>query len=388
MIPFSDRMEKVTGSAIREIFSLLARPGMISFAGGNPNPETFPSKDVAEITAGLMESAGDRVLQYGATPGTASLRESVCEMVGRKGISASPDDVLILTGSTQGMDLVTKTFLNDGDVILTEGPTFLGALQTFRTYRVEPIGVAVDDDGMVMEDLEEKLIATKAKVIYTIPTFQNPTGRTLPLERRKRMLELAKKYGALIMEDDPYSDLRYSGAPVPTIRSLDDLGDTVIYLGSFSKVISPGLRVGFAIADGKIVRKLIIAKQGTDLHTSNLSQAIVDKYIRLGKLYPHIEECRSFYVRQRDAMLDAIKKYLPKNLRYTQPDGGIFIWASMAEGEQAIELFKKSVEACVAFVPGEYFYPDLSGKNTFRLNFSMCSPETIDEGIKRLGQLM
>ena len=387
MIPFSDRMDKVTGSAIREIFSLLARPGMISFAGGNPNPETFPSKDVATITAELMESAGGNVLQYGGTPGLRALCESVCELVGRKGISAKADDVVVLTGSSQGIDLVAKIFLNEGDVILTEAPTFLGALQTFRTYLAEPVGVAVDELGMVMEDLEEKLKATRAKVIYTIPTFQNPTGRTLPLERRKKMLELAKKYGAIILEDDPYGDLRYSGSPVPPIRTLDDSGETVIYLGSFSKIISPGLRVGFAIGDSRILRKLTIAKQGADVHTSNLSQAIVDQYIRSGKLWPHIAECCAFYARQRDAMVNAIRNYLPERVRYTVPDGGIFIWASLNEGEKALALFQKAVEAGVAFVPGEHFFPDLSGKNTFRLNFSMCSPDGIEEGMQRLGRL-
>ncbi|MGI6151312.1 MAG: PLP-dependent aminotransferase family protein [Christensenellales bacterium] len=387
MIPFSVRMDKVTGSAIREIFALLARPGMISFAGGNPNPETFPSEDVAAITAELMATAGSRVLQYGGTAGMSSLCESVCALVGRKGISAKPEDVVILTGSSQGIDLIAKIFLNEGDAILTEAPTFLGALQTFRTYGAEPVGVAVDEEGMVMEDLEEKLKATRAKVIYTIPTFQNPTGRTMPLQRRQKMLELAKQYGAIILEDDPYGDLRYSGTPVPPIRSLDESGETVVYLGSFSKIISPGLRVGFAIGDSRILRKLIIAKQGADVHTSNLSQAIVDQIIRSGKLWPHIEACCAFYARQRDAMVNAIQTHLPKRVRYTVPDGGIFIWASLDEGENALELFQKSVEANVAFVPGEHFFPDLSGKNTFRLNFSMCSPDTIEEGMQRLGRL-
>lgn len=387
MIPFAARMDKVTGSAIREIFALLARPGMISFAGGNPNPETFPGEEVAGITAELMASSAKTVLQYGGTAGLPSLAESVCELAARKGIFATPSDVIILTGSSQGIDLMAKVFLNEGDAILTEAPTFLGALQTFRTYGAEPIGVLMDESGMVMEDLEEKLRSTRAKVIYTIPNFQNPTGRTLPPDRRKKMLELAQRYGAIILEDDPYGDLRYSGSPVAPIRTLDDSGETVVYLGSFSKIISPGLRVGFAIGDGKILQKLTVAKQGVDVHTSNLSQAIVDAFIRSGKLWPHIDECCAFYARQRDAMVSAIERYLGGRIRYTRPDGGIFIWASLDEGENALELFQKAVEANVAFVPGTHFFPDLSGRNTFRLNFSMCSPETIEEGIRRLAAL-
>ena len=214
MVSFSHRMEKVTGSAIREIFALLARPGMISFAGGNPNPKTFPCEDVAAITAELMETCGGAVLQYGGTAGLPALQESVCAYAERKGIRAAPEDVVILSGSSQGIDLVAKILLNEGDAVLTEAPTFLGALQTFRTYGAEPAGVAMDDDGMVMEDLEQKLQSTGAKLIYTIPSFQNPTGRTLPLARRKRMVELAKRYGALILEDDPYGDLRYAGQDV------------------------------------------------------------------------------------------------------------------------------------------------------------------------------
>lgn len=388
MLSFSDRMEKVTGSAIREIFALLARPGMISFAGGNPNPNTFPSREVAAITQELMEASGGSILQYGGTAGLPALCESVCELAGRKGIKASPENVIILAGSSQGIDLTAKIFLNEGDVILTEAPTFLGALQTFRTYRTEPIGVCMDQHGMVMEDLEEKLRFTRAKVIYTIPNFQNPTGRTLPLDRRKKMVELASRYSAVILEDDPYGDLRYSGTPEPPIYTLDESGDTVLYLGSFSKIISPGLRVGFAIGHPAILRKMTIAKQGVDVHTSNLSQAIVDAFIRSGRLWPHIEACCAFYKKQRDAMVGAIERYLRGKIRYTRPDGGIFIWAGLKEGEDAQDLFERAVEANVAFVPGTHFFPDLSGKNTFRLNFSMCSPEAIEEGVRRLGELV
>jgi len=387
MISFSSRMDAITGSAIREIFKYLATPGMISLAGGNPSPDTFPSADVAEITASLMSRAGGAVLQYGATDGYLPLRESVLEFVKGKGIEASLENVLILSGSSQGLELATKCLLNDGDVILTEGPTFLGALQTFRTYRAEPVVVKMDEFGMDMEDLEAKIRATHAKVIYTIPTFQNPTGRTMPAERRARMLELAEKYNVMILEDDPYGDLRYSGEPQPTIKSMDKNGH-VIYLGSFSKTFSPGLRVGYAVGDAGILRKMTIGKQGADCHTSNLSQAIIDEYMRAGKFLPHIQECCDYYAVKRDAMVEAIKKYFPASARYTIPEGGLFMWVALDEDKKAMDLFQKAIDQKVAFVPGVHFYPGLDVHNDLRLNFSMVSVDMIDEGVKRLGALI
>lgn len=383
---FAKRLDNVTGSAIRAIFALLGQPGMISFAGGNPSPESFPSEDVAKIAEKLIREKGSVVLQYGGTPGIAQLKETVLGMAKKRGIEASPNEVIITSGSTQGIGLAAKTLINPGDVILAESPTFIGALQTFLTYEADIKGVKMDDEGMDIVDLEEQIKMYKPKFVYTIPTFQNPTGRTMSLERRKRMIEVCEKYDVLILEDDPYCDLRYSGEGVPTIKSLDKTGH-VIYLLSFSKIISPGLRVGAAIADERIIAKYNVSKQGEDLHTSNLSQEIVNAYVNSGKLEGHIEEICAQYKEKRDAMLAKLEEF-PNSITYTRPDGGLFIWAELPEGIDAMPIFEKAVDNSVAFVPGTHFYADGSGKNTMRLNFSMASLEQIDKGMNTLKQVI
>lgn len=383
---FAKRLDNVSGSAIRAIFALLGQPGMISFAGGNPSPESFPSEDVAKIAEKLIREKGSVVLQYGGTPGIAQLKETVLGMAKKRGIEASPNEVIITSGSTQGIGLAAKTLINPGDVILAESPTFIGALQTFLTYEADIKGVKMDDEGMDIDDLEEQIKAHKPKFVYTIPTFQNPTGRTMSLERRKRMIEVCEKYDVLILEDDPYCDLRYSGEGVPPIKSLDKTG-RVIYLLSFSKIISPGLRVGAAIADERIIAKYNVSKQGEDLHTSNLSQEIVNAYVNSGKLEGHIEEICAQYKEKRDAMLAKLEEF-PKSITYTRPDGGLFIWADLPEGIDAMPIFEKAVDNSVAFVPGTHFYADGSGKNTLRLNFSMASMDQIDKGMDILKKVI
>lgn len=383
---FAKRLDNVTGSAIRAIFALLGQPGMISFAGGNPSPESFPSEDVAKIAEKLIREKGSVVLQYGGTPGIAQLKETVLGMAKKRGIEASPNEVIITSGSTQGIGLAAKTLINPGDVILAESPTFIGALQTFLTYEADIKGVKMDDEGMDIDDLEEQIKMYKPKFVYTIPTFQNPTGRTMSLKRRKRMIEVCEKYDVRILEDDPYCDLRYSGEGVPTIKSLDKTGH-VIYLLSFSKIISPGLRVGAAIADERIIAKYNVSKQGEDLHTSNLSQEIVNAYVNSGKLEGHIEEICAQYKEKRDAMLAKLEEF-PNSITYTRPDGGLFIWAELPEGIDAMPIFEKAVDNSVAFVPGTHFYADGSGKNTMRLNFSMASLEQIDKGMNTLKQVI
>jgi 2-aminoadipate transaminase len=375
---FAKRLDNVTGSAIREIFALLAQPGIISLAGGNPAPESFPSGDVAEIAASILRENGSHVLQYGGTPGIGRLKDTVIAMMKKRGITAAPGEVIITSGSTQGIGLAAKTLLDPGEVILCESPSFIGAIQTFLTYEADLWGVAMDERGMMIEDLEEKIKKHKPKFVYTIPTFQNPTGKTLTEDRRRAMLEVCEKHGVLILEDDPYCDLRYSGTPVPPIKSFDK-SNTVIYLMSFSKIISPGLRVGAAIADSRIIAKYNIAKQGEDLHTSNLSQEIVNAYTNSGKLEPHISEVCESYGKKRDAMLEKLESF-PKGITYTKPDGGLFIWVTLPEGMDAAAIFKQCVDAGVAFVPGTHFYPDGGHLNTIRLNFSMPSLEQIDKG--------
>lgn len=376
---FAKRLDRVTGSAIRAIFELLKNPGIISFAGGNPAPECFPSDDVADIAAELIRAHGDRILQYGGTPGIEALKETVISMAAQRGIQAAPNEVIITSGSTQGIGLAAKTLINPGDAILTESPTFIGALQTFLGYEANVAGVEMDEQGMITDALEEKIKQYRPKFVYTIPTFQNPTGRTISAQRRRRMIDICRKYGVLILEDDPYRDLRYSGEEAPTIKSMDE-DHTVIHLMSFSKIISPGLRVGAAIADPRIIGKFGIAKQGEDLHTANLSQEIVNAYMRSGKAEAHIAKICENYRAKRDAMLLKLEGF-PKGVSFTRPDGGLFIWAALPEGIDAEALFKQCVDRGVAFVPGTHFYPDGGHKNTMRLNFSMPSLEQIDRGM-------
>jgi 2-aminoadipate transaminase len=376
---FAKRLDNVTGSAIRAIFALIGQPGMISFAGGNPAPESFPSEDIAQISAELIRENGCHILQYGGTPGISRLKKTVLGMVEKRGIKAEPEEVIITSGSTQGIGLAAKVLCNPGDVILTESPTFLGALQTFYTYEATVKGVDMDDQGMIVDTLEEKILQYRPKFVYTIPTFQNPSGRTMPIERRKKLLDVCAKHGVLVLEDDPYCDLRYSGEPVAPIKSMDD-GGHVIYLLSFSKIISPGLRVGAAVADRRIIEKYNICKQGEDLHTANLSQEIVEAYMNSGKIEGHIEHVCDDYRIKRDAMLGKLAGF-PKGIKYTRPDGGLFIWVALPEGMNALDLFKQCVDAGVAFVPGTHFYPEGGHENTLRLNFSMASLEQINRGM-------
>jgi 2-aminoadipate transaminase len=303
-----------------------------------------------------------------------------------RGIEASRDEVIITSGSTQGIGLAAKTLINPGDAVLAEAPSFIGALQTFLTYEANLKGVGMDDDGMDIDDLEQKIKKYRPKFVYTIPTYQNPTGRTMPQSRRVKMLEVCEKYGVLILEDDPYCDLRYSGDAVPPIKHFDK-HNTVVYLMSFSKIVSPGLRVGAAIADRSIIAKYNIAKQGEDLHTSNLSQEMVNAYANSGKLGPHIEDIRSNYRQKRDAMLKKLEGF-PRGVTYTRPDGGLFIWAELPEGMDGEKLFKQCVDEGVAFVPGTHFFPEGGHANTMRLNFSMPSLDQIDRGMDILKRVI
>ncbi len=387
MYKFADRLKNITGSAIRQIFMLLEDPDIISFAGGNPSPESFPNKDIAKIATGILKEQGKTVLQYGGTIGMPSLMETVAKRLSNIGIEAKKEEVIIISGSSQGIDLMSKAFINPGDRVLVESPTFLGALQTFLIYQADLRSVDTDKKGLIPSDLEKKIKQHKPKFLYTIPTFQNPTGITMAEERRKEVLEICEKAGVLILEDDPYRDLRYSGKALPPIKSYDKTGN-VIYLFSFSKIISPGLRVGAAVADKSIIAKFNICKQGVDVHTSNLSQAIADEYCRSGKLPGHIKDINKMYKRQMDKMIELMDKLFPKGVKHTAPEGGLFIWAELPEGMDALDIFKKAVEKKVAFVPGTHFYCEGGHENTMRLNFSMASVEKIEEGMKRLAQVI
>ena len=384
-IQFAKRFNGVTGSAIREIFKLLAKPGMISFAGGNPSESALPDAEMAEIAAEVLRQDGKRILQYGATEGYPPFLEALREYAGPHfGIEFSKNGVLPTTGSTQGMQLLLSALINPGDVILVEDPTFLGNMQSMRLYQARLIPVNSDGEGMDTGDLEEKIRKYHPRMIYTIPTFQNPTGCTLGLERRKKIAALAEEYGVVVAEDDPYHDLRYTGRELPTIKSFDKSG-WVVFLGSFSKVISPGMRVGFLAAEPGILRKCVIAKQASDLHTASLNQAMCAEYIRRGLLEPHISSILLPYAEQMNTMLDELSR-MKTVASYTRPEGGLFIFASLDEGLNATELLSKAVEKNVAYVPGTHFYPEGGHQNTFRLNFSKSSPEEIRRGMRLLDE--
>ena len=383
---FSHRFDGISGSAIREIFKLLAVPGMISFAGGNPAASALPDETCAELAKELLLEKGKTLLQYGATEGYAPLRESLVPYLkDRFSFDCAPDEVLPVTGSTQAMDLLCKALIDPGDKVVVENPTFLGNMQAIRLYQAQLVPVDSDDDGIRVDELEEVFKKERPKMLYVIPTFQNPTGRTLSLERRKKIAELAEQYGVVVAEDDPYRDLRYAGDELPSIKSFDKAG-WVAFMGSFSKVISPGLRVGFLAAKPALLRKCVIGKQSSDVHTANLNQAIVDAYLRRGLLMPHVKEICQSYGEQMNLMLSLLAK-CGGVARYTKPQGGLFIFAELNEGMDALAMLKKCVEKGVAYVPGTHFYPGGGHENTLRLNFSMSTLEQIRAGMEKLNDV-
>lgn len=383
---FSHRFDGISGSAIREIFKLLAVPGMISFAGGNPAASALPDEACAELARELLLEKGKTLLQYGATEGYAPLRESLAPYLkDRFSFDCGPEEVLPVTGSTQAMDLLCKALIDPGDKVVVENPTFLGNMQAIRLYQAQLVPVDSDDDGIRVDELEEVFKKERPKMLYVIPTFQNPTGRTLSLARRKKIAELAEKYGVVVAEDDPYRDLRYAGNELPSIKSFDQAG-WVAFMGSFSKVISPGLRVGFLAAKPDLLRKCVIGKQSSDVHTANLNQAIVDAYLRRGMLAPHVKEICQSYGEQMNLMLSLLSK-CGGVARYTRPQGGLFIFAELNDGMDALALLKKCVEKGVAYVPGTHFYPGGGHENTFRLNFSMSTLEQIKAGMEKLNDV-
>lgn len=383
---FAERFDGVEGSAIRAIFSLLGDPEIISFAGGNPSPKTFPADKLAGYAAKLIREQGDSVLQYGGTLGTADLLGQVQKLFEAEGLSPKKEELIILSGSSQGIDLLTKTLINPGDRIIVESPTFLGAIQTFKMYQADLIEAEMDEHGLIMEKLEKQIVQYQPKFIYTIPTFQNPTGRTLPAERRKQLAALAEKYGVIVLEDDPYAALRYAGEAQPSIKSFDR-ANQVVKLMSFSKTISPGLRVGAAYAPAEIIAKFNLGKQGQDVHTSNLTQQMVCEYIREGAYFDGVAANCAYYAGKLDAMYAAAEKYFPQGTKLVKPEGGMFLWAELPEGIDATALFEEAVGRKVAYVPGTHFYAQGGHDNTLRLNYTMADEAEIEKGMQLLGEL-
>lgn len=385
----SEKFKNLKPSAIREIFKSLGTPGSISFAAGNPNPDSFPVADMKRIADDIFENEPVTALQYGITEGYAPLRELVVKRLKKVyDIGTPDDDLIIVTGGQQGIELTCKVVCNEGDTVICENPSFIGALNAFRSLGAKLVGVPLEDDGISLETLENALKANpRAKFLYTIPTFQNPAGITTSYEKRRAVLELAKKHDILILEDNPYGDLRFSGKDVPTYKSMDTEG-RVVYCGSFSKVLSAGMRIGFLCAGKELISKIVVAKQVEDVHTNVLFQMICAKYIEQCDLEAHIAEIRVLYRKKAELMLSALEKYMPEEVSFTRPDGGIFLWCSLPEGLSLDEFVKKAGEKNVFVVPGTAFAADPEEEcRSFRLNYSMPSDDEITRGIKILADI-
>ncbi len=386
---FSDRVSNLKPSAIREIFKYAADPSVVSLSAGNPSPDAFPVKEIAEISARIFKENPISVLQYSVTEGYTPLRNHLKEYMSKNHATGSDnDDILITTGAQQIMDLCTKALVNEGDVVICEAPSFIGSLNTFRSYNAKLVGVTVEHDGMNTDELEEKLKANpNAKLIYTIPNFQNPSGVTMSLKKRQRMYELAAKYGVLILEDNPYGDLRYSGESLPNIKSMDTEG-IVIYAGSFSKVISPGMRVAYAIAPKPVFQKLVVCKQGNDVHTNIWSQMVCDEFITKYDFNAHLEKLRTIYTKKANFCMELLDKYCAPTITYHRIDGGLFIWCDLPREVDMPEFCKTAVLNKVCVVPGNAFLTDESEEcHSFRINFSTPTDEQLEKGIKILGEL-
>jgi len=390
---FSDKAQGMKASEIRELLKLVEAGDVISLAGGLPAPETFPVETIKEIAAEILTHHADKALQYGTTKGFTPLRLALADwMEKRYGIPTSKVEIMMVAGSQQALDLIGRVFINPGDIVVVEGPTYLAALNAFKYYDPEFLSIPMDDNGMMVDLLEEKLRklnaeGKKIKFVYTVSTFQNPMGVTMSIDRRKRLIELAKEYDFLIVEDSPYSELRYSGEPIPPIKHFDDEG-RVMYLGTFSKILSPGMRLGWIAAHPHFIRKIEIAKQAVDLCANTLSQVIAWKYVADGHLDEHIPKIIEFYKPRRNAMLEALEEYMPEGVKWTKPDGGMFIWVTLPEGIDTKMMAEKAISRGVAYVPGEAFFAHREVKNAMRLNFTYVPEEKIRDGVKRLAEVI
>lgn len=386
---FSDKVRHLEGSAIREMFKLMAKPGIISFAGGAPDPALFPNEEFAAISEEVLRTNGPLALSYGITEGYAPLRQWVVERLKKQGIISDSDDTIIVSGGQQGIDLATKSLINAGDGVICEEPTFIGGLNCFRSYNADIYGVDVDSDGLNTDMLEEILKANNnIKVLYTIATFQNPSGITMSLEKRKKVLELAEKYDIIIFEDNPYGELRFSGEPVPTLKSLDKNG-RVVYFGSFSKILSPGLRVGFVSCAPELMARMVICKQVQDVHTPVVTQMIVHEFVTRYSVDEHIAKISKVYGDKCNYMMELMDKLFPKCVEHTRPEGGLFLFCTMPDGIDSKELLKDAIDKNVAFVPGATtMIDDKKTYSSFRMNYSQASFEQIEQGVKILADVL
>ncbi len=389
---FSDMVKRSKRSAIREILKLTQQPEIISFAGGLPAPESFPIDDLKEIVNQVLYNDGAAALQYDATEGLKELRETLVKKYQDEGVNCSIDNLIITTASQQGLDLLGRVFLNKGDKVICGLPSYLGGISAFMSYGAQMVGVPLDDKGMRADALESRLKELKAKnekpkFIYIIPDFQNPAGITMPKERRQQIIDLALEYDVLIVEDSPYREIRFEGEHQPMMYQMDTTGH-VITLGTFSKIVAPGFRIGWVLADPKVLDKMVVSKQSADLCTPTFVQKIAAKYLKSPQFQKNLKQTIDLYHKRRDIMLEGFRRYMPEGVSWTEPEGGLFLFVTLPEYMNAEELFFKAVEKKVAYVIGQVFYADGSGKNTLRLNFSFVNEEQNREGVKRLAEVI
>jgi DNA-binding transcriptional MocR family regulator len=388
-VTFAKRTEILKRSEIREILKITQRPEVISFAGGLPAPELFPVEEMKHIAVKVLKDSGSQALQYSTTEGFEPLRQKIAARMNAKFKTiVQPNNVLITSGSQQALDFSGKLFINTGDVVLCESPTYLAAISAFSAYEPNFIEVPTDDNGMIIEELERILqTVDNVKLIYIIPDFQNPTGRTWSLERRQQFIKLINKYEIPVVEDNPYGELRFEGSPLPSIKSFDTKG-LVIFVSTFSKTFCPGLRIGWIAADSSFIEKFVLIKQGADLHTSSISQREISAYMEVYDFEEHIKRIISVYKKRRDAMINAMQEHFIGDIQFNRPQGGLFTWVEMPQRIKAVELLKRCLQHDVAFVPGDSFFPNRQVENTFRLNYSNMPEERIYEGIKRLAMVL
>lgn len=385
---YSDRVKNIKASEIREILKLTQRPEIISFAGGLPAPELFPIEALKTVSVKVLETMGKEALQYSTTEGYDPLRVKIAERMARVGITATKDDILITNGSQQGLDFSGKVFINPGDYVLCESPSYLGAINAFKAYECEFKEIETDAEGMNLAHLEKVIQATpQAKFIYVIPDFQNPSGRTWSTARRKGLVEIANRYNLVIIEDNPYGELNFEEETFQAVKSYDTEG-RVIYLGTFSKTFSPGIRIGWVLASPEILNKYIMVKQGADLQSSSISQRELNMYLDMYDFDAHIASIKSVYKKRRDLMMSTIKAEFPEQVKYIMPTGGLFAWVELPKHIDTRKVLEVAIQNLVAFVPGGSFFPNGGQENFMRLNFSNMPEEKIVEGIQRLGKIL
>lgn len=386
---YSKRVPADGTDAVGAILKAAADPKIISFAGGLPAPELFPVKEMQAAVDQVFTKEGQEAMQYGAAKGVTALRELILEHVKEKeGVTGQLDNVMVTTGSEQVLDLVGKAFVDPGDTVLVEQPTYLCALDVFKSYGAKFVGVDMDEQGMKMDSLEEALQAhPETKLVYTVPNFQNPTGRTMAVERRQKLAELAEKYDVNVLEDNPYGEIRFAGHHVPAVKSFDKSGH-VFYMSTFSKTLAPGFRLGWVVADQDVVNKLTVLKQSADLHTDNLAQYAVVEFLKHNDLDAHVKEISALYGKRKQLMADGIKQYFPAGVKYTDPEGGMFLWVEVPGVDDTVELFKECLNHNVAFVPGDPFFAGQPQPGAFRLNYSNAQEDQIKVGMKQLGEAL